>query len=228
MILFNNRKIRLCKEKIDAIEKDAKNNNRFSLFMAKFSKDLLKGVNDYDLFSDYYNCILGHDEDCKLFYKEGLMLDNLSETNQVFIHRTNLYLDESVEGVPINDDLYSIMHDGLKNYGHMNAAGGSAFSKEPQSLCLTMSHFKGLAGYINLLSQYKYNDTIIISSFPKDIIDNDGCAINDYSDIYDLSGSVPSVKPEFMLGALLKKDDGFWHYYSKEEIINKHEKKKNF
>lgn len=227
MILFNNKKIRLCKEKINAIIEDAKKNNRFSLFMAKFSRDTLKDIKDYDLFSYYYNVYLGHDQNCNLFYDDGLMLDNLSETNQVFIHRTSLYLDKSVEGVPINDDLYSIMNDGLKNYGHMNAAGGSAFLENPPSLCLTMSHLKGLSGYINLLSQYKYNDTIIISSFPKGIVDDDGCAINNYSDIYDLSGDVPSVKPEYMLGALLKKDDGFWHYYSKEEIINKQEKKKN-
>ena len=155
------------------------------------------------------------------------MLDNLSESNQVFIHRTNLGLDKEIDGIPESDDLYSIMHDGLKNYGHINAVGGGAVSKNPPSLCLTMSHFKGFSGYINLLSKYMDNDTIIISSFPNDIIDNDGCARRDYSDIYDLSNDIPSVKPEYMLGALLKKNDGFWHYYSKDEIIDKNEKKKN-
>ena len=85
-----------------------------------------------------------------------------------------------------------------------------------------MTPLVGLTGYINLVAPYKENDTVIFAVFPKDLVDEDGQLVNghQYSDIYDLSEKHPRIKSEFMLGALLKKDNSLDEFYTKDEIIN--------
>jgi hypothetical protein len=142
----------------------------------------------------------------------------------VFVHRTNLHLNsnEKTNGIPNNKDLYNIMHDGLKNYGHANAAGGSAFLNSTPSITCTMTPLEGFAGYVNLISPYKENDAIVLACFPKDWINGDGDLkgnIKD-TDIYNFIDDVPAVKPNHILGALLKQEDGSWKFHFRDEIIN--------
>ena len=85
-----------------------------------------------------YDMILGWDEICNLPYGVGVSLDRLANDSTVMIHRTRLDLDRDSQGLNYNEALHSIMDEGLKNYGHMNAVGGGAFSSEPPSLTLTM------------------------------------------------------------------------------------------
>lgn len=218
----------LFNKKIEVEKNKARLNNRFSLFHAKFSDELFDYIDSVKDFYDFYQIIKINDKLCNISYEEGMKIDKISNTSKTFLHRTNLSIDKSDMGVPNNEDLNSIMSNGLKNYGHMNAGGGGAFINYFPPLSLTMSSFKGITGYINLLSPYKENDTVVFASFPNDLVDDDGRPTRDYSDIYDLSGDIPSIKPEFMKGALVRKDDGMWHYYSKEEILtNMQSKKKN-
>ena len=39
-------------------------------------------------------------------------------------------------------------------------------------------------------------------------------------EIYDLSRDNPQIKSEYMVGAILKKNNGFDEFYTKDEIIN--------
>ena len=55
----------------------------------------------------------------------------------------------------------------------------------------------------------------------KDIIDMEGEPTRNYSDIYDLSQFPPKVKTEYMVGAIVKKKEGLWDYYSREEILKR-------
>ena len=221
MNIFEKRKISLLKEKIEAHKFDAHNHGRFSLFDAKFAVDSFNKNLNYESAKSYYEIIEDWDEKCNLPYEVGVSLDKLATDNTVMIHRTHLGLDTSTEGLIYNDVLFDIMNDGLKNQGHANAVGGSAFSDLPPSLTLTMTPLKGLSGYVNLLASYKSNDVIIVAAFPKELVDDEGEVTDQsrYCDIYDLSEFPPRVKKKYMVGAILKKDNGLDEFYLRDEVI---------
>ena len=222
MNMFERKKIFLLKRKIDICRLKAHNNGRFSLFDAKFAIDFFSKNLNYGKLKSYYDFILDWDEMCNLPYEVGIMLDKLTANNTVMIHRTNLNLDVNSEGLTINDALYNIMYDGLKNYGHLNAGGGVSFNSKPPSLTLTMTPLVGLTGYINLVSSYKSNDVIVVVTFPKDKVNSDGEIVDDskIADVYDLSETYPRVKREFMVGVILKKNNKLDEFYTRDEIIN--------
>lgn len=221
MNIFEKRKISLLKQKIEAHKIDAHNHGRFSLFDAKFAVDSFNKTSNYDSAKSYYEIIEEWDGKCNLSYEVGISLDKLATDNTVMIHRTRLGLDTTTEGLVQNYDLFCIMNDGLKNHGHGNAIGGSAFSDTPPALTLTMTPLNGLSGYVNLLASYKANDVIIVAAFPKELVNDEGDITQgtNYHDIYDLSGSTPRVKKDYMVGAILKKDNGFDEFYLRDEVI---------
>lgn len=221
MRLFDGRKTKVLKDKIENIKTQAEADGRFSLFHTNYANDVFNQKFDYDKYERVYTILEYNDKKCNLPYEAGLYLDELSKNSAVFIHRTNLYLDKNTEDVPQSDALYSIMSDGLKNYGHINAFGGVAVTNGVPPIGCTMTPMVGLAGYINLLSPWHSNDTVIVASFPKDMLDEEGYLLGDYkySDLYDLSGDNPTIKPEYIVGAFIVSDNGLWKYYSKDKII---------
>lgn len=225
MGLFDRKKINAILEEIDAIKKDAEANGRFSFFHTQYAEDLFKRVKVYNDLKYFYDLFKEHDENYKIPYEVGMNLDKLIHEKQVFIHRTNLDMDISGPNIGNNVVLGLIMEEGLANNGHAFAVGGGAYSDEPPSLGLTMSPLGDVEGYINLVSSYKDNDTIVIAAFPKEIITMDGEPTRDYSDIYDLSQYPPRVKTEYMVGAIVKKDEGLWDYYTRDEILKAKQEK---
>ena len=222
MNVFEDKKIKLLKEKIKVHRNDAHKKGKFSLFDAKFSMDIFSVDTNYDYLKWNYEMILDWDKMCNLPYEVGISLDKLANENVVMIHRANLELDTNRKGLICNEALHSIMNEGLKNYGHMNAMGGGAFSAIPPSLTLTMTPLTGIAGYINLLSSYHSNDAIVIAAFPKELVNIDGEIIDKstYDKIYDLSEFPPKVRREFMVGTILKKDNCLDEFYTRDEIVN--------
>lgn len=225
MRLFEKKKICLLKQKIEAQRIDAHNKGRFSLFDTRFFADSIHKIDSYTKLNGWYETILGWEKICNLSYDVGVSLDQLANDNTVMIHRTNLGLDTNCAGLTCNESLYSIMNEGLKNYGHIISSGAS--SGVP-ALTLTMTPLKGLAGYINLLSSYHSNDAIVISAFPKELVDSTGEFVDNSScnKIYDLSVEPPKVRSEFIIGAILKKNNGLDEFYTRDEIVNSFENNK--
>ena len=221
MKLFNNMKVKLLKEKVEAHRLAAHREGRFSLFDARFSIEDFSKTSNYDYLKWLYETLLEWEKKCNLPYDVGMFLDKIASDNTVMIHRTRLGLDADSEGLNCTEELYSIMNEGLKNYGHANAVGGGAFSDLPPGLTLTMTPLKGMAGYINLLASYHSNDTVVVSVFPKGLLFDDGEIIDNsfYDKIYDLSVFPPKVKREFMAGAILKKKNGLDEFYTRDEIV---------
>ena len=222
MNIIEKEKIRLLKKKIELCKKDMNNKGKFSLFNASFAMDYLERDLDYESLNWFYEVITGWDKYNNIPYDVGVALENLSKDNIVMIHRTKLDLDKNKEGLEYNSKLHNIMSGGLINYGHANAVGGGSFSSEPPELTLTMTPLVGMTGYINLVASYKSNDVTIFAAFPKDLIDKYGHILDDskYNNIYDLSEYPPKIRTEYMLGALLKKDNGLDEFYTRDEIVN--------
>lgn len=217
-------KSNIVKWKIERAKAKAVKNHLYSLFFSRFIDKQFSSMTDGSQMEEYYNLVKKMDRNCKILLNEGMRLDELSEKNKVFIHRTYLDINPIVSGIPKNEDLYNILTKGLKNYGHMNATGGSAFTTYVSPLSLTMSSLNTLAGYKDLFTPYhgggvNENNVIIVAAFPDFLVTDDGRPVTgNFNDIYDLSGDVPCIKPDFMKGALVKKNTGYWVYYSKEEI----------
>ena len=219
--MFENTKIMLLKEKVKIRRNAAHKKGRFSLFDAKFATDIFSKGTKYEYLNLSYDMISGWDEICNLPYDVGVSLDRLANDSTVMVHRTRLDLDRDSQGLTCNEVLHSIMDEGLKNYGHMNAVGGGAFSSEPPSLTLTMTPLTGISGYINLLGSYHDNDTTIIAAVPKELVDSKGYVNKNvpWDKVYDLSEYPPKVKREFMVGAILKKNNGLDEFYTRDEIV---------
>lgn len=222
MSIFEKKKKELLNRKIELLKNKAHDKGKYSLFDTKFATDIFNGDAKYDHLKSIFDIIVSWEERCNIPYNIGISLDKLATDNVVMVHRTNLDLNKDETGIPFNKRLLSIMRDGLRNYGHANAVGGSGFSDIPPALTLTMTALEGLTGYINLLSPHNENDTTILCAFPKELLDEEGDLAEgvSYSDIYDLSGDVPTVKNEYMLGAILKKNNGLDEFYTRDEIVN--------
>ncbi len=139
------------------------------------------------------------------------------------IHRTNLGILNADR--PINEALTSIMTDGLRNYGHTNVGA----RVEKPDVSLTVSETSVLSAYPMLVGSYKDNNATVILSFPKDLVD-DGMNIVDYSrydEIYDMSeDGVPTIKPKYIVGVLIKNNNDLDRYYTRDEIISLNSEKK--
>lgn len=214
MKIFELRKIKLLKDEIDLIKENAKREGRYSLFNSRFVKEIFdnKKIN-YSGLRYYFDLIKEHDKNCKIPYNIGLSIDAFTEYNNIFVHRTKLNYENEE-----SDELYSIMKDGLKNYGHTGVLAGGSTNINP-NVTLTMTPLDGLAGYINLISSYKDNNTIVLAAFPKEIVDKEGNILTDYNEVYDNLEKEPTFKEKYMLGAFVKGNNELWDFYLKDQII---------
>ena len=212
------------RKKVQTKREEAHKEGRFSLFhVREFAKYFKNGVS-YDSMEYMYELLEGWDKKCNLSYEFGTHLDELvsNEDYVVCINRGDFTFDKSNSGLEKSTRLESIMERGLINYGHANAVGGSAFmSGTIAGLSLATTPLIGLSGYINLVGSYKNNDTTIIMIFPSSLVGKDGNIKHgvDPNLVYDLSGENPVIRSEFMYGAILKKDNGYDEFYSKDQII---------
>jgi hypothetical protein len=231
--IFEQRKIKLIKKKVDAIIADALEHNRFSLFM---SRDFQKMINDpkmsYENLSYFYDLYSQWDKECHLPNNFGVFLDDLALDQTRIIGVRRVRFDNP-------DDLIDVMRNGSTNYGHKNAVGGGADMKLPPP-ALSFTPFRGrLADYINLVGSYggnnifsqiagfdskefdTSNNIVIFAEFPRDIIDDD-LGIIDKSridEVYDRSGNDPKVRPEHLIGATIKNGNGLDTFYTRSELV---------
>ena len=215
--IFEKNKKTLLNKKIDLIRKDAHKHGRFSMF--DISSAVIKFNSDakYEDLKRVCDILEECDKRCNLPYDIGILLDKLATDYAVMVHKTQLFLNPGEPGLDNNENLLNIMRDGLKNYGHSNQG---IQSETLPDLNLTMAPLKGIEGFINLLEPYKSNDAIVIGAFPKNLIDEDGNGI-DYTEIYDLSSYPPKIKPEYIAGVILKKENGLDEFYTRDEVINR-------
>ncbi len=217
-------------KRIDEIKKEAERNGRFSLFHAKCLGSRFNQNNTYDGMKYLFDIIEGWDKYCNLPYNLGISLEGFVNDPSIVVgvHRTNLNIKKDENGFPVSTGLDKIMSEGLINYGHANAYGGGAFTSIP-AISLTMTPLKGLEGYINLVGRYHNNDAIILAAFPRELVDDD-CDIIDYSranEIYNISTFWATVKPEYLMGAIVKNDNGYDEFYTRDEIVEYSKERQN-
>lgn len=217
-------KLKKLQELIDQKRKKNKENGKYSLFYSKKIDNIFFKYKNakYSSIKDLYNMISSWDNRCKLSYEDGVSLDEISNDPNytIAIHRTNLGLDN----ISKSNELKDIMTNGLTNYGHMNAFGGSGFIKSPH-LGLTTSVFSGIDGYINLIASYKNNDAVIIFAFPSDIVNGElDIKKNHEQEIYNYDERYmyqATIKPEYIIGVLVKGKEGkLDKFYTREELLN--------
>lgn len=210
------------KLELEKILKQALIDNRYSLYEFDYLKDLLtrsEGINDYEKYELFYKMIGGWDQICKLTRDSGNFINDKMKNKDMIlgIHRSNLGDMELTDGILSNVNLASIMNDGLINNGHGMQGG---ISNVP-SVSLTVSPLEGVSGFINLVSNYKNNNVVILLEFPRELLDEDLHFINDESasKIYLEKDGIRYINPDYILGSIVK-HDGIDEFYSKEQLMS--------
>ncbi len=217
-------RIILRKEDLDGILTQAREENRFSLFEFYTIADTLKRcekLNDPEQYEFFYDIAEGWDKSCHLSRETGEYINRLmsKQTDSLLaIHRTDLGVLEYNNGIPTNDNLHSIMKDGLINNGHALQGG----YQEVPSLSLTTTPLNHLGDVINLVGSYKNNNIVVLLQFPKDLVNNDLSFKNrdGMQKIYKKDGSILYIQPEYILGAIVKNDYGLDEFYSREQLLS--------
>lgn len=209
---------------VKKIREQALIDNRYSLFDFSCVRKCIE-KDDIEIYAlnSIYDIVSGWDELSKLDIETGKLLDRLEQNGDVTVgfHRTKLDLD--------GNDLEDIMENGLINYGHINAYGGTAVLSNLPPLSLTMTPLSGITGLVNLTGRYHDNNTTILAVFPSNIVDDELNTKNERnSDVYNIDNEKnPRIKPDYLIGALIKNSDGLDKFYTRDELIKGQYKNKN-
>ena len=218
---------RILSKEIDRADKidEAHKNGRYSFFENDFAKEYFEGcmkLNDFDRYITLYNMVEGWDDVCNLSLETGEYISSLwrEDVDKIpAIHRVNVGEIKLDGTVPTNSNLLSIMRDGLINNGH---AMQGALVKGAPDISLTATPLDSFTGMINLLASYKNNNVIVILQFPRLLVDKDlkfttpGAA----NTIYNKEDNIHIIKPEYVLGAIIKREDGLDEFYSREQLLS--------
>ena len=208
------------KKIIEAKRKQCDLEGRYCMFDNPYASRLVQkpkgGLDEH--FEDRFEIVSDITDNCRLSKDTGEYIERLisEEDKTLLIHRTLLYDDNQVN---------NILTEGLFNNGHAFVGGGRMETPSPT---LTTTPVSSLGGFINLFSNYKDNNYVFLLQVPKEYINEDGNFVDLDSSpyyVYDMSGTIPRFKPEYVIGIIKKNDNGLDRYYSKEEILNKSLKK---
>ena len=198
---------------------------RYSLFMCKYMQEIRNSKHiSLENLQWFYDTCSEWDKMCNLPLEFGLKLEELTKDDSIVlgIRRIRLQYGERENGIPTSEELDYIMRNGEVNNGHSTAIGGVAMSKLPDPSLAFTPIKKSFGGYINLVCPYHDSNTVLIAAFPSDVVD-DSLGIKDKdkaSDIYILSDDNPVVRPECLLGAIIKNENGFDEFYTRDEILS--------
>lgn len=198
--------------------------DRYSLFEFDCVKEkFFSDFTNSDVMESLYDLLEEWDNNSRIPYNTGILLNELIEDKNIVpaIHRTKFQYTNIGE-YKHNDDLENIMYNGLYNNGHANAQGGGVILKGTPDVLLTMTPLRGISGIINLVGTLHGSNTTVIAAFPKELVTEDlenkrGMETS----IYDYHDSFYYIKPEYIVGALIKDNDKskLDAFYLKNEIL---------
>ena len=217
------KKIGELKNKIDLIIMNAQRDNRFSLFeFPDFQETLSKceRLGDLKSYQLFYDIGSNGDKYCNISRETGeILCKYMQDPNNVLaIHRTFVGSIEERERAKSSKMLDAIMEEGLVNNGHSMQGLITAVPH----LSLTTTPVRDFGGIINTVAPYKGNNAVVLLLFPKDYVDkkldfkDPSCA----NIIYKKEGNIHYIKPEYILGAIIKPKEGLSNFYSREQIIS--------
>ena len=226
--MFEKRKIKQLLLEIEMYKKNFESMGLFSLLHTKYMEDYIdkslnnskKELKTTQLLKFCLDTAKSNDSVTQVDLEVGKRIEELinDENNMMFIHRSKLSLDEN----NTSKDLESIMRDGLINYGHINAKGGVAYSLDAPGIGTTLTPMIGLSGYINLLSNWHNYDSVIVFSIPRELLDKDNDFIDNNLAYNNVDGKY-YIKPEYIVGNIVKKDSKLISFDLREDILNKND-----
>ena len=218
-------------DKINTNVAQAKAEGRYSIFMFDWVLEDLNNSPKPDLRYYYYE---EYDKYCNIPIECGEVLNEyFNDPNyELGIHRATYHY---VNGE--SSELTSIMTTGVKNEGHNNAPGGAHLDKVPEPYTtFTGLPTDSLSGIINLSFSYSGSNTTIIVAFPSDAVSfkAEGMDVslnfvdeNSPDKVYYYpnggtyeTGGTPYVKPEYIVGAIIKNADGTNTFVTREDYLN--------
>ena len=222
------KRIVAAKEEIENIKNEALKNNRFSAFDFDATKDFLERceeLNDFEKYKFFYDICMNIEKANKLSIEDGEFINKLmqDDNNVAAIHRGYVGKIDMEDDIPTNINLQSIMNDGLKNNGHVMHGG----IQNSPSLTLTTKPLKDLTGLMNFFAPYNGNNVIVILLFPKALVDEHLDFVKDeYREkVYKIEYDKCHIKPEYIIGAIIKGEEQD-KFYTRDELSKNKNKEK--
>ena len=211
---------------INQLKIQKNNEGKYSFFDAPFSKCLYDEKIIFDNKKIIFDIIYDLDQNCNISKELGDFLVNASNDtkNRMGIHRTKLYDLIIDNNIIYSDMLYDIAKKGIQNFGHLSS-GVNEKCPEPSR---TLSPLYGITGFINLLSSYKNNNATIIYSFPSEFLNDEMDFTNSkyIKNIYNFEGGKPYIKPEYIVGTIIKNEHGLDIFLTHDEMLKNNNKQK--
>ena len=210
------------KDEIEKIIMSAQQDNRYSFFEFIEVEEILKKcerLNDYEKYEYFYSLFLNWNNESQLSRNAGELINRLMQdkTKTIAIHRTYLGEIETRNDTPTTFLLDSIMENGLLNNGQLSQGASVGLP----SLTLTTTPISKLGDLINIVASYKGNNGTILLSFPRELVDEDlSFKNNSENTIYDIDTNSYTVKPEYILGVIIKQNGKLDEFYTREQLLN--------
>lgn len=203
--------------------------NRYSVYSFDVSKDILRRCEEQNSFEKYewfFDVIGQNDKRCTLSQDTGEMINRLMSDpdNYLAIHMGHLGRVEDVDGMPYIEKLDDILHNGLIDY----AAELDGMHTDYPSPSQTTARLMSFGDLPNLFSSYKDNNVAVLLQFPKSLVDDSLYVDKEhYFDIFREVDKKKIIKPEYIIGAIIKEGTDT-RYYSKEELLSVKRDKKEY
>lgn len=192
------------------------NQGKYSLFSTDACQKQLNTSENVDLIFDIID---EWNDACNLPLDFGQFLNNMTRDNENLIAFSRVYIGElETEGPVQSEEIVDIATNGLLNNGHINSSGVAQRVNSPSDV---LSPLVGLAGWINLIGKYKNNNAVILYSLPKQYI-TDSCHFKDEryaKEIYNFDGNLTHIKPEYLIGMIVKNKDGIDVVLTKDQML---------
>ena len=217
------------KRQIEEIINKSLIEDRYSVYSFDVSKDILRRCEEQNSFEKYewFCSIIDRiDRKCTLSQETGEMINRLmsDSDNYLAIHRGYLGRMDYIDGVAYNEKIDDIIHNGLIDYG----AELQGMHSEYPSISQTCSKQETFGDLANLFNSYNDNNVIVLLRFPKNIVENDlYVSKENYEEIFTIKEKKKYIKPEFIIGMIVKEGKNM-KYYSKDELLNVNNDKKEY
>lgn len=184
-----------------------------------FSTDISDKYLNTDAEEIYFDVIKEWDEKCNLPVELGETLNRMSNDKNNIIAFSRVFISKlNCPGIIISNEIYDIANHGLKNNGHINSSGAVQRINQPSNVLTPLINIEG---WINLIGSYKGNNATILYSIPKKYITDD-CYLkkDEYANsIYNFAENCTYIKPEFLIGMIIKNKDYPDIFLTREDML---------
>lgn len=216
--MFEKKKLSILRGKVMEMQKLKIEHGVYSMFNSYVGLELMK-TDDYRKLNYLFRLFCDIDKRAKIPHEVGKLIDSYVESPDfvVAIHREKIFSGDEKNEESKYGYLIDILKNGQFNNGHFEGVNENAPSPS-----LSVTPLKQLGDYVNLFSNYKNNNCTIVYAFPSTLVSEDCQLLNENAieEVYNIDSNKYRFKPEFIIGILVKQNNGPDIFYTRDELLD--------